>query len=86
MLKAEQIIAGIQHLHPEAEFVFDNDDYSTIKWDVLEGVAPTLAQIETAYNAYLKKEEAKVTAQAAKKQEVLAKLGLTADEVTALLA
>jgi hypothetical protein len=39
------IIRAIKKLHPEAEFSFTDEDYSTIKWDVLEGSAPTLAEI-----------------------------------------
>ena len=85
-METQAIVIGINRLHPEAEFSFEGGDYSTIKWDVLNGTAPTLKEIETAYAAYLQEEEAKATTQAAKKQEVLAKLGLTADEVTALLA
>ena len=85
-METQAIVIGINQLHPEAEFSFENGDYSTVKWDVLNGAAPTLAEIETAYAAYLQEEEAKVTAQATKKQEVLAKLGLTAEEVAALLA
>jgi hypothetical protein len=85
-MTSEQIVIGIKYLHPEAEFSFENGDYSTVKWDVLEGTAPTLKEIEVAYAEHLKAEEAKATAQATKKQEVLAKLGLTADEVASLLA
>lgn len=32
---------AIRKLKPTAEFSFINEDYSTIKWDVLEGAAPT---------------------------------------------
>jgi hypothetical protein len=86
MLKAEEIIAGIYKLHPEAEFVFEGNDYSTIRWDVIDGTAPTLKEIEVAYAAHVKDEKATTAAKAAKKQEVLTKLGLSAEEVTALLA
>lgn len=85
-METQQIVIGINRLHPEAEFSFENGDYSTIKWDVLNGTAPTIKEIEAAYTEHVKEEAAKEVAQATKKQEVLAKLGLTSDEVAALLA
>lgn len=50
-----------------------------------KATAEEIAQIE-ADKAESKAEQDAAAAQAAKKQEVLAKLGLTADEVSALLA
>ena len=40
--------AAIKKLRPDAEFSFTNEDYSTIKWDVLEGDAPTEKEIDVA--------------------------------------
>ena len=42
------LIQAIKKLHPEAEFSLIDDDYSTIKWDVLEGDAPTQKEIDAA--------------------------------------
>ena len=78
---------AIWKLRPNAEFSFVEEDYSTIKWDVLEGSAPTKTQIETAIEQ-VKTEEAQAAANAvAAKQAAQAKLealGLTADDLKAL--
>lgn len=80
------ISQAIKLLRPNAEFVFNNDDYSTIEWQVLDGSAPTKAEIDAAIKEIEADETNRQAAIDAKKQEVLAKLGLTADEVAALLA
>lgn len=87
MLKAEEIIAGIKRLHPEAEFVFNDNDYSTIRWDVLDGTAPTLKQIEAAWNQVIAEQEAGKLAKQTASSSAVAKLeaiGLTAEEIAAL--
>tara|TARA_R110002126_G_scaffold34203_1_gene106194 strand:+ start:1055 stop:1306 length:252 start_codon:yes stop_codon:yes gene_type:complete len=80
------LVKAIRFLKPTSEFSYQNDDYSTIKWDVLEGDAPTQAEIDAA----IKKIEADEIAQAAKeandKAALLAKLGITADEAKLLLS
>lgn len=77
---------AIRLLKPNSEFSYQNGDYSTIKWDVLEGDAPTQAEIDAA----IKKIEADEIAQAAKeandKAALLTKLGITADEAKLLLS
>ena len=77
---------AIRLLKPNSEFSYQNGDYSTIKWDVLEGNAPTQAEIDAA----IKKIEADEIAQAAKeandKAALLTKLGITADEAKLLLS
>jgi hypothetical protein len=81
------LVKAIQKLKPGAEFSFTNDDYSTIKWDVLEGDAPTQAEVDAAIEA-IKQEEAQAEAEAAAKKAAaeakLAALGLTADDLKAL--
>ncbi len=42
------LVAAIRKLKPNSEFSFIEDDYSTIKWDVLEGTAPTQAEIDSS--------------------------------------
>ena len=37
---------AIFKLKPNAEFSLQDNDYSTIKWDVLDGDAPTQAEID----------------------------------------
>ena len=78
------LVAAIQKLKPTAEFSFIEDDYSTIKWDVLDGEAPTQAEIDAAIEQ-VKAEEAQAELdKAAKKAAVeakLAALGLTAEDL-----
>lgn len=78
---------AIRKLKPNAEFSCITGDYSTIKWDVLDGDAPTQAEIDAAIEE-IKAEEAqaeatKATAKAAAEAK-LAALGLTADDLKAL--
>lgn len=40
------LLKAIFKLRPEAQFSFTNENYSTINWDVLEGEAPTQAEID----------------------------------------
>jgi hypothetical protein len=86
-MKAIEITKAIQRLRPTAEFSFQNDDYSTIKWDVLEGDAPTLVEIENAIKLN-KTDEAKALAEFAAKKAAaeakLAALGLDTDDLKAL--
>jgi hypothetical protein len=44
----DYLLEAIKLLKPNAEFSFQENDYSTIKWDVLDGDAPTQAQIDVA--------------------------------------
>jgi len=76
---------AIKHLRPTAEFSFTEDDYSTIKWDVLEGKAPTQKQIDDSIEQIKANEIAEAEANAAQRQLILDKLGLTADEARLLL-
>lgn len=80
------LVAAIHKLKPNAEFTFKDDDYSTIEWVQLDGTAPTQKDIEAALAEVQAEQDAAKAALEAKKQEVLAKLGLTTDEVAALLA
>ena len=74
-------------LKPTAEFSYTDDDYSTIKWDVLEGDAPTQAQIDSAIEQVKADEAQAVIDQAnatAVAQAKLAALGLTVEDLQAL--
>jgi hypothetical protein len=77
---------AINRLRPTAEFSFSNDDYSTIVWDVLEGNAPTLAQVNKEIEKIIAEEEAAKIAQTDAKAELLARLGITAEEAQLLLS
>jgi hypothetical protein len=77
---------AINKLKPTAQFSFTNDDYSTIKWDVLEGTAPTQAEIDVAIEQ-VKAEEAQAAAtKATAKAALLAQLGITEEQAKLLLS
>lgn len=77
--------AAIQSLRPGSEFSFTDNDYSTIKWDILEGDAPTKAEIDKEI-AKIKSDETKeIEAKATAKAALLERLGITAEEAALLL-
>jgi hypothetical protein len=76
------LVQAIKNLHNEAEFSITNNDYSTIKWDVLEGTAPTIKEIEAEISRIKSLETSKLAAKAA----LLERLGITADEAKLLLS
>jgi hypothetical protein len=81
------LVTAIFNLKPNAEFVIHDNDYSTIEWHILDGDAPTLAEVDAAIEqikadelaAEVKKESDRLAAQAK-----LEALGLTADDLKAL--
>jgi hypothetical protein len=77
---------AIQALRPNSEFTYENDDYSTIQWQVLEGKAPTIAEVNAKIAELQAAETAAETQKAAQKQALLDRLGITADEAKLLLA
>jgi hypothetical protein len=82
----KELTQAIKSLRPTSEFSFIGDDYSTIKWDVLDGTAPTLKEVE-AEIARLKIENVQnANAKAAAKSALLERLGITADEAALLLS
>jgi hypothetical protein len=80
------LVKAIKKLKPNAEFSFSDDDYSTIKWDVLEGDAPTQAEIDAAIEQIKADEAVAAQAKAAQKAALLDRLGITEDEAKLLLA
>ena len=80
------LVKAIKKLHPEAEFSFTSDDYSTIKWDVLNGDAPTQKEIDAAIKEVKADEIADAEAKATQRQAILDRLGITAEEAQLLLA
>ena len=81
----DYLTRAIRKLRPTAEFSIVNSDYSTIKWDVLKGDAPTLAEIEIAIEQVKADELAHAEAKANAKSALLKKLGITQDEANLLL-
>jgi hypothetical protein len=76
---------AICKLRPTAEFSLTDNDYSTIKWDVLDGDAPTQAEIDEAIEQVKADELAEAEAKAAKREALLSKLGITEEEARILL-
>jgi hypothetical protein len=77
---------AIIKLQPTAEFSFQNEDYSTIKWDVLDGDAPTQKEIDAAIKEIKADEITQAATKSAQKQALLDRLGITAEEAQILLA
>ena len=80
------LVQAIKKLKPTAEFSFIDNDYNTIKWDVLEGDAPTKKQIDDAIKDIKADEINEAEAKAAAKAALLDRLGITADEAKLLLS
>jgi hypothetical protein len=83
----DYLVAAIKKLKPNAQFSFTDNDYSTIKWDVLEGEAPTQAEIDDAIKQVKAQEKSETSAKQKAKtaaQAKLAALGLTVEDLTAL--
>jgi len=87
MKQNDYLVKAVNLLKPNSEFSLENNDYATIKWDILEGEAPTQTEIDSAIKQIKADEvEAEIT-QATKKQAAEAKLvalGLTLDDLKAL--
>jgi hypothetical protein len=77
---------AIKSLRPLAEFSYTDNDYSTIKWDVLDGKAPTQAQIDAEIAKIKAAELTDAQDKAAAKAALLDRLGITADEAALLLS
>jgi hypothetical protein len=80
-----EIIKAIAHLKPDAEYTFTEDDYSTIQWIKLEGTAPTIEELEAALKEIKAKEAKNLADEKTKKDALLERLGITADEISLLL-
>jgi hypothetical protein len=83
----EQLLTkAIFRLRPTAEFSFNNADYSTVKWDHLEGAAPTQAEVDAVIKVIEVEAKEAAVQRAADKAALLDRLGLTADEAALLLS
>jgi len=81
----EELSKAIKSLRPTAQFSFIETDYSTIVWDVLEGDAPSLAEIDAAIKQIKSQEISEEKAKATAKTALLDRLGITAEEAALLL-
>lgn len=81
------LVLAIEALRPGSEYSLQNNDYSTIKWDKLEGTAPTAAQVNAKVTELQNAQNAAEASKAAAAASAVAKLeaiGLTAEEIAAL--
>ena len=82
----DYLTKAIRKLKPKSEFVYFEDDYSTIEWHILEGEAPTQAEIDAAIEQ-VKADEAQAEAtKATEKAALLDRLGITEAEAKLLLS
>ena len=77
---------AIRKLKPNAEFSFIDDDYSTIKWDILEGEAPSKSEIDAAIKQIKADEANSIKANATAKAALLDRLGISESEARLLLS
>jgi len=79
------LVKAIHKLKPNSQFQFTDNDYSTIKWDVLDGEAPTQKEIDAAIEQVKADEITEAESKATARQALLTKLGITAEEAQLLL-
>jgi len=82
----DYLTQAIRLLKPNSEFVYTDNDYSTIDWIVLDGEAPTQKEIDAAIKEVQADEIAEAQAKATQRQAILDRLGITAEEARLLLA
>lgn len=81
----DYLLKAIWNLKPTAQFSYDDNDYSTIVWDFIEGAAPTQSQIDAEIVKIKAQEKTDEATKIAAKAELLARLGITEDEAKLLL-
>lgn len=79
------LVKAIRSLKPNSEFAFQNDDYATIEWHVLEGKAPTQAEIDAEIARLQDIDATNAANKATQKAALLERLGLTAEEAALLI-
>jgi hypothetical protein len=77
---------AIRKIKPNSQFSYNDCDYSTIKWDVIEGNAPTQAEIDEAIEQVKAEEISEAQTKETQRQALLDRLGITADEAKLLLS
>ena len=81
----ELLVAAIRKLKPTSEFVIRDGDYSTIEWHVLEGTAPTQSELDAAIKQVKIDDANAEKSRLDARNALLAKLGITSDELSILL-
>jgi hypothetical protein len=83
-MELELIVKALNNLVPDAKWSLLGDDYADLVW-LSEGTKPSIADIEKEIAVIPTKEATAKAEQAAAKEALLAKLGITADEAALLL-
>jgi hypothetical protein len=81
----EYLSNAIKNLKPTAEFSYQENDYSTINWIVLEGDAPTKKEVDDEIKRIKATEVTDAQAKETTRQALLTRLGLTEEEARILL-
>ena len=77
---------AIFNLKPNSQFSYFDNDYSTIKWDILDGEPPTKKQIDDEIKKIKATEISEAQLKVTAKSALLDKLGITAEEAQLLLS
>jgi hypothetical protein len=83
--QSQYLVDAIRKLKPSSEFVIRDGDYSTIEWHVLEGTAPTQAELDAAIKQVKIDDANADKSRLDARNALLAKLGITSDELSILL-
>lgn len=86
MINLYHLTDAIQIIRPGAEFTLVGNNLNDIEWIKVEGEPPSIEEIETALNQVETILMQQAAEKAAKKAELLAKLGLTEDDAKLLLS
>lgn len=81
----DYLVEAIFRLKPNAEFSLSNNDYSTIQWDVLDGDAPTVKEINETIKLLKDEDLNAEKIKLAKKQAILDRLGITEEEAKIII-
>jgi len=76
---------AILNLRPNSEFSYTENDYSTIKWDILDGDAPTQKEIDAEIKRIKTLETDEAKTKDKQRQAILDRIGLTADELKLII-
>ena len=74
---------ALSALRPGVEFTFNDDDLSTVRWNVEGTTTPTQAEVDAKITE-LQAEDAEIESAKVSGRAKLAALGLTAEEIAAL--
>jgi hypothetical protein len=85
-MDARIITRAIRDLSPTAEFSFQEDDLTTIKWDNAQAKRPTDAEITAQYAKVEAQIKVDAEQKATNKEALLKRLGITAEEAALLLS